>query len=54
MQEIDHMEAICVLYVKFGSFDQFENSKISVLTLTPLGIVMLRVHYDLTVSVWFR
>ena len=48
---MDHMEASCVFYVKVGRFDQFEQSKISVLTVTSLAIVMLIVHYDLIVSV---
>ena len=51
LQEMDHMEASCVFYVKVGRFDQFEQSKISVLTVTSLGIVMLTGHYDLIVSV---
>jgi len=51
MQEMDHMEASCVFYVKVGRFDQFEQCKTSVLTVTSLGIVMLIVHYDLIVSV---
>ena len=48
---MDHMVASCVFYVKVGKFDQFEQSKISVLTVTSLRIVMLTVHYDLIVSV---
>jgi hypothetical protein len=51
LQEMDHMEANCVLYVKVGRFGQFEQSKISVLTVTSLGIVMLTVHYNLMISV---
>jgi len=51
LQEIDHIEASCVLYVKVGRFDQFEQSKISVLTVISLGIVILTVDYDLMVSV---
>jgi len=51
LQEMDHMEASCIIYVKVGRFDQFEQSKISVLTCTSLGIVMLIVHYNLIVSV---
>ena len=50
LQEMDHIEASCVFSVKVGRFDQFEQSKISVLTVTSLGIVMLIVHYDLIVS----
>ena len=51
LEEMDHMEASCVLYVKVGRIDQFEQTKISVLTVTSLGIVMLTVHYDLIISV---
>jgi len=36
---------------KVGRFDQFEQSKISILTVTSLGIVMLTVDYDVMVSV---
>jgi hypothetical protein len=47
LQEMDHMEASCVFYVMVGRFDQFEQSKISVLTVTSLGIVMVTVHYNI-------
>jgi len=50
LQEMDHMEGSCIFYVKVGRFDQFEQTKISVLTITSSGIVMLIVHYDLIVS----
>ena len=50
LQEMDHLEASCVFYVKVGRFNQFEQIKIRVLTVTSLGIVMLVVHYDLIVS----
>jgi hypothetical protein len=50
LQEMDHMEASCVFYVKVGRFDQFEQSKVSVLTVTSLGIVMITVPYDLIIS----
>jgi len=43
---MDYMEESCVFYVKVGWFDQFEQSKISLLTMTSLGIVMLTVQYD--------
>jgi len=43
LQDMDHMEACCVFYGKVGRFDQLEQSKISVLTFTSLGIVMLTV-----------
>jgi hypothetical protein len=51
LQEMHHMEASWVFYVKDGRYDQFEQSRISILTVTSLGIVMLTVHYDLIVSV---
>jgi len=51
LQDMDHMEASCIFYVKVGRFDQLEQSKISVLTVTSLGIVMLTVHQDLMVGV---
>ena len=50
LQDMDHMEAGCVFYVKVGRFDQLEPSKISVLTVASLGIDMLTVHSDLMVS----
>jgi hypothetical protein len=53
LQEMDHMEATCVFYVEIGRFDQIEQSKISVLTVTSMGIVMLTVQYDLLVTVSF-
>jgi hypothetical protein len=51
LQEMDHMESSYIFYVKVGRFDQFEQSTISVLTVTSLVIVMLTVRYDLMVSV---
>ena len=53
LQDMDHMEASCVFYVKVGRFNESEQSKISILTVTSLGIVMVTIHYDLMVSVWF-
>jgi len=39
LQEVDLMEASWVFYVKVGRFDQLEQSKISVLSVTSLGKV---------------
>jgi len=50
LQDMDHMESSCVFYVKDGRFHHVEQSKISVLTVTALGIVMLTVRQDLIVS----
>jgi hypothetical protein len=50
LQDIDYMKASCVVYGKVGRFDPFEQSKITILTVTSLGIVRLTIHYDLIVS----
>jgi hypothetical protein len=47
---MDHMEASCILYVKVGRFDQYKQTKISVLNITSFGIVLLIVHCDCIVS----
>jgi hypothetical protein len=51
LQNIDHMEASCNIYVKVGTLDQLEQSKICVVTISKLGIIMLTTHYDLIVTV---
>jgi len=50
LQEMDRTEASCIFYVKVARFNEFKQSKISVLTVTSLGVVMLKVHYDLIVN----
>jgi hypothetical protein len=50
LQDMDHMEASCVFYVQVGRFDQFEQSKISIFTITAFGILRLTVHYAMMVS----
>jgi len=52
-QDMDHMEASCVFYVKVHTFDQLEQSKICHLTVISVGIVLLTVHHDMYVSVCF-
>jgi len=51
LQNMDHMEASCVFYVKVGTLDQLQQSKFCVLTITELGIVMLTVQDDSILSV---
>jgi len=53
LQDRDLMEASCIFYIKVGRFDQLEHNKISVVTVTALGIVILTVNHDFMVSVWF-
>jgi len=53
LRQMDNMEASCIFYVMVGTFDQLEQSKICILTITTLGIVLLTVQYDLVVSICF-
>jgi len=53
LQDMDHMEASCIFYVKVGMFDQLEQSKICVLTVTTLGMIMLTVQHNLIFSLCF-
>jgi hypothetical protein len=53
LQDMDHMQASCVLYVKVSRIEQLEQTKISIFTITLLEMFMLTVHHDLNVSVWF-
>ena len=54
MQDMDHIETSCVLYVKVGTFDQLEQCKISIFTVTSLGIVRLTIQDDSMVSECFN
>jgi len=51
LQDMDRMDANCILYVKVGMFDELEQNKICVLTITALGIAMLTIHHDLILSI---
>jgi len=53
LQDIDHLGASRVFYVKVRTFDQLEQSKICVLTVILVGIVTLIVRYDMIVRVCF-
>ena len=53
LQDMDHMEASCVLYIKVGTLDELERSKFSVLTISKLGIVMITVRDDSIFGVSF-
>jgi hypothetical protein len=44
LQDMHQMEASCIFYLMVGMFDQLQEGKIRVLTVTALGIVMLTVH----------
>jgi hypothetical protein len=51
--DIDHMEASSIIYVKVGTFDEIEQTRISVLTVTIMGIVMLTVLHHMILSICF-
>jgi len=53
LQDMDHMKASCIFYVKVGMLDQREQTKFCVLTITELGMVMITVQDDLSFSVCF-
>jgi len=53
LHDMDHMEASCIIYVKVGTFDQLEQSKICILTVTTLGIAMLTIQHELIFIVCF-
>jgi len=53
LQDLDNMEASCVFYVKVGTFNHLEQSKICLWTVNKLGIVRLTVQHEVIVSISF-
>ena len=53
LQDMDHMEATCIIDVKVHMFDQLEQTKIWVWTVISFGIVSLTARYVLILSVCF-
>jgi len=51
LQDMDHIEASCGIYVEVGTLNRLEQTKICVLTVSTLGIRMLTVHHDMMFSV---
>jgi len=51
---MDKMEANCIFYVKVGTFDHLEQSKICHLTINKMGIVRLTVQHRMIISISFR
>jgi len=51
MQDMDSMEASCVIYVKVGMLNHLERSFIRLVTVNKAGIVMLTAQHNLIVSV---
>ena len=53
LQDMDHREESYVFYVEVGTLNGLEQSKISLLTVTTLGIAMLTIHEDMICSIRF-
>jgi hypothetical protein len=53
LQDMDNMEASCVFYLKVDTFAHIEQSKISLLTVSNMGIAKLNVQHDLIARVSF-
>jgi len=46
LQDMDHTEARCIFDVMVGMFDQLEQTKVCVLTVTTLEILPVTIHHD--------
>ena len=51
LQGMDDMEASWVFCDKVGMFDQLEQIKLGVITVTKMGLVMLTIQHGLSVIV---
>jgi len=47
LQDMHNIESSWVFYVKVGIFDQLEQSKVCIVTVTNIGIVRLTMQHDL-------
>ena len=52
LQDMDNIEASCVVYVEVGTLNRLEQSKICDLTDTTLVMAMLTVHHDMMFRVF--
>jgi len=53
LQDMNRMEVSCIFYVKVGTFNHLEQSKIWHLTVNKTGIVRLTIQQELIVSICF-
>lgn len=51
LQNKDHMEVSFIFYVKVSKFNQLEQNKICIVTITTLGIAMQTIYHDMIVSI---
>jgi len=54
LRDKDNMEASCMFYVKVGTFNHLEQSKICFLTVNKMGIVRLTGRHDMLFSLSFK
>jgi len=57
LQDMDIMEASCVLYVKVGRFNRLEQSNICLLTVNKMGILRLTIQHGMVFNdsfMWYR
>jgi len=53
LEDMDHMEASCILSIKIGMPIRLEPSKICIVTVTTWGIAMRTVEHYVMFSIWF-
>jgi len=53
LQNMDSIEASCIIYVKVGNVNHPERSHIRLVTVNTAGIVRLTIQHDMNVSVSF-
>jgi len=54
LEDMDDVEASCILYVKVVTFDRLEQCKVCVLTTTTIGMVILTIQHDMMFSLSFK
>jgi hypothetical protein len=53
LPDMHNIQGICIYYVEVGWFEQYEHCKISMLTITSLGLVVIvTIHHRSVVTVW--
>jgi hypothetical protein len=53
LQDMDNMEASCVIYVKVGKLNYLERIQIWLVTVNKVQIFRLTISHDMSVSVSF-
>jgi hypothetical protein len=53
LQDMDYIEASCVIYVKVSTFTHLEQPKTTLLTVNQSGMVRLTIQHEFIVCVSF-